>query len=469
MGRASRIFAAIDLGTTTAKLVLFDEGLRRLKRLVVRLTLRKSGYKAEHDPIEVASVVRNLLDKAVDMGASAVGIATYRASIVVWRADTGEPLTGIVTWMDRRGECAWHMLPLRARLASRIPGIGQAFTPESPMVKLAVTVAGNRVLRKALAEGKALAWNVDAYIAHRLLGRYASSADNAALTGLIDPRSLEPFTPVLRILGLPQLRIPEIVSHDEMIGEWRGVPVAVVAADQQAALWGVDCLDKGCWKVTLGTGFFADAPTGEEIHFRVGGGLIPIIAYTSSDRIIYGLEAYAPGLGTVTQWIIEELAGSDYSLLNPFKWDGSIVVAPYAWSLRTPKRLRGSWVVAGSGSITRERIAAALAASITASAVGLVEALTRRLGKPRELVIGGGLSRVPPLVEAIAGSLPRVKVKVSPDGDDTARGIAFMAARNAGHPASIQQLPREVEGRQTTLPSLEELVKAAKSVPVKRC
>ncbi len=469
MGRASRIFAAVDLGTTTAKLVLFDEGLRRLKRLVVRLTLRKSGYMAEHDSVEVASVVRNLLDKAVDMGASAVGIATYRASVVVWRADTGEPLTGIVTWMDRRGECAWHMLPLKARLAARIPGIGQAFTPESPMVKLAVTVASNRGLRKALAEGKALAWNVDAYIAHRLLGRYASSPDNAALTGLIDPRNLEPFTPVLRILGLPQILIPEIVTHDEVVGEWRGVPVAVLAADQQAALWGVGCLERGCWKVTLGTGFFADAPTGEKIYFRVGGGLIPIIAYASSDKVLHGLEAYAPGLGTVTQWIIEELAGSDYSLLDPFKWDGSIVVAPYAWSLRTPKRLRGSWVVAGSGSITRERIAAALAASIASSAVGLVEALAGKLGKPRELVVGGGLSRVTTLAEAIAGSLPGVDVKVSPDGDDTARGVAFMAARNAGYSVSIQQLPQEVEGRQARLPSLEELVRAAKAVPVKRC
>ncbi len=326
-----------------------------MKRLVVRLTLRKSGYKAEHDPVEVASVVRSLLDKAVDMGSSAIGIATYRGSMVVWKRDTGEPVTGIITWMDRRGECAWHRPPLRARLASRIPGIGQAFTPESPMVKLAVTVAGDRGLRRALADGRALAWNVDAYIAHRLLGRYVFSADNAALTGLIDPRSLEPFTPVLGILGLPRIQVPEIVTHDEILGEWRGVPVAVLAADQQAALWGSDALRGGCWKITLGTGFFADAPTGERILFRVGEGLVPIVAYASSESLLYGLEAYAPSLGTVTQWIIEELAGSDYSLLDPFKWDGAVVVAPYAWSLRTPKRLRGSWVVAGSGaSLGRE-------------------------------------------------------------------------------------------------------------------
>ncbi len=69
-----------------------------MKRLVVRLTLRKSGYKAEHDPVEVASVVRSLLDKAVDMGSSAIGIATNRGSMVVWKRDTGEPVTGIITW-----------------------------------------------------------------------------------------------------------------------------------------------------------------------------------------------------------------------------------------------------------------------------------------------------------------------------------------------------------------------------------
>lgn len=120
-------------------------------------------------------------------------------------------------------------------------------------------------------------------------------------------------------------------------------------------------------------------------------------------------------------------------------------------------------------SITRERIAAALAASIASSAVGLVEALIGKLGRPRELVVGGGLSRVTPLAEAIAGSLPGVKVRVSPDGDDTARGIALMASRNAGYSASIQQPLKGVEGKPLRLPPLNDLVNAAKAVPIKRC
>lgn len=469
MGLGSRIFAAIDLGTTMAKLVLFDEGLRRVKRLAVRLTLRRTGYRAEHDPEEVVSVVRSFLDRAVDLGASAVGVATYRASFVVWRADTGEPLTGIVTWMDRRGLCERRRLPLLARLASRIPGVGQAFSPESPAVKLAVTLAGNRALRRAVASGRAYAWSVDAYIAHRILGRYASSADNAALTGLIDPRSLEPLEPVVRILGLTRLRIPEVIGNDEVVGEWRGVPVGVLAADQQAALWGLGCLERGCWKLTLGTGFFADAPTGGRLLLRAGRGLVPLVAYASSDEVKYALEAYAPGVGLVAQWFVEELAGSDYSILDPYKWDGGVMVAPYAWGLRTPTRIPGSWVAAGVGRVARERLAAALAAALASTAVGLVEALEKALGAPRELVVGGGLSRAARLVEAIAGAIEGVRVKSSPDGDDTARGAALAAARNAGHHASLGVKPRAVEGRPVRLPSLRDLIKLAGLPGFKEC
>ena len=429
-----RLYAAVDVGTSRVKLYLFDDGLGVVRRASVRAPLERRGYAAVHDAERLAAVVRGMLDRAVDWGASAVGLATYRGSVVVWRLDTGEPVTGVVTWMDRRGLCRWRSLPLAARLASRVPGVGAAFTPESPMVKLAVTLRESPGLRRGLEEGRLAAWNVDAYLAHRLLGRLASSADNAALTGLVDPRSLEPYWPVARILGLPRLRVPEIVGHDEPLGSWRGVPVGPLVADQQAAAHGLGALEPGVWKATLGTGFFLDAPTGGRLHFRAPRGLLPVILHHTPKATLYGLEAYAPGLGLVAEALVEGLAGGDYGLLDPARWTGDPLLAPYPWGLRTPTRIPGAWALAASEPPTPRDYAAALAASLAATLKMLHDAIEGRLGRPREVRVGGGLSRARPILAAYAAAA-RVEVKASPEGPaDTAAGAARLAAVAAGHP-----------------------------------
>ncbi len=422
--------AGIDVGTTRTKLVVYRGG-QPVARESSANRVHIRGDAVEHDPAEILDTVRGYIGKALRLGAECIGFSTYRGSFLAWRRD-GTPLTNVVTWMDKRSLRVYRELPLHARLASRLPVIGTALTPESPLVKLRVHLTENPGLARLLEEGRAYAWNIDSYILYSLTGVYVSDASNAALMGIIHPGSLRPVWVIARLLGVPRIPLPRVLLHDEAMsaGDYE---IGGVMGDQQAASYGLGCLEEGCYRVSLGSGLFVDASTGDRLVMTPGKGLVPLILYRGRSERVYGLEGYIAGLGKAVEWFVDNLLGGDYGVLgSAARRRGVPRVYPFFWGLRHPRLNKGVAAVVGlEPGHSASDIAAGLAHAVAASVAYLTKLLSRKAGPPRRVLVTGGLSRVEGLVALIASYLER-PVDVVNDLDASVHGAARLAAGNCG-------------------------------------
>ncbi len=427
----ARYYGSIDIGTTRIKARLYDEEFNlSYSRDLENRTYTMPGGVAEQDPLFIVDSVKSLLSDLLARGAASIGVATYRGSLIVWDGE-GSPVTNIITWMDTRSRRLYKSLPLNVRLAARLPRIGNALSPESMAVRLAILVRERSDVARGLNAGSLYAWNIDAYIAFKIIGRYSSDAGNAALTGLIHPKTLKPIKPILNLIGLRKMRLPEILCHDEVIGYLKGASFGPSMGDQQASSIALGCIDEGCLRISLGTGLFLGYTTGERLYLK--SGYIPLIVYCSRHRRVYGLELYVPGLGRMVEWLVNTTLGGDYRLFNENvknDYRGPIIV-PFIWGLRRPRiKELSSGIIGIDGIHSASDLVNSLAHSIAAITTLLFKELTR-IGKPKRIIITGGLARMNNLVKLIASYIER-PVQVSRRADDSAIGAALAAANSVG-------------------------------------
>jgi glycerol kinase len=203
----------LDIGTSKIKMYVYDESLVPIKKYEVRNTTYFRGPVAEQDPSKLLLVTRELIEKSVKLGSRIIGLSTYRGSLVVWTKEK-KPVSPIVTWMDLRSTINYNKLPMKARIMGKLPVIGPALSPESLGTRLKTYLIENPSLAEKLSEGKAYAWNIDSYLIYMLTGKYVADPSTAALTGLINPRTLKPLGIVFNLLDLPKIQLPELVMHD---------------------------------------------------------------------------------------------------------------------------------------------------------------------------------------------------------------------------------------------------------------
>ncbi|MCE4601919.1 MAG: hypothetical protein F7B18_01915 [Desulfurococcales archaeon] len=409
---------SIDVGTSGARLSIYGEDLALEARYESRLELRYHGGRVEQDPLELLRTFRELVGKASRRGCKVLGISLYRGSVLAWRR--GEPLSGIVTWMDSRGVEEYYRLPLHARIASILPGIGKALKPGSPalaMRSLARSHPGARI------------WSLDAFIAEVLTGEFTSDPGQAALTGLYNPYTLKPLTIVQRLLSLG-LEVPKLAYHDEPLTSIEGMQVGPLVPDQQAASLGLACLRPGCIRVTLGTGMFISAPLEERPPLAMGS-LVPLLNLATREERMYGVEGFAAGVGIVYEAFAKVLGGFRELEEKARMAREASPVVPVLAGLRTPYMplLRGA-VLGVAPGFTGETLARGLVAGTILTFLAIYREV-KRLAGPGEVRVGGGLSRLGILVSGIAGSL-RTRVYRSVDYNDSARGAALLAGYASG-------------------------------------
>ncbi len=459
-----RLYASIDIGTTRIKARLYDEELNTVySRDVENKTYMKPGGVAEQDPEFLYGTVKALTKELLDRGAHSIGVATYRGSLVVWDEE-GRPLTNIITWMDTRSRRRYNELPYRVKLVSWFPRIRSALTPESMAVKLAILSRDQRILRNGLTSGKLHAWNIDAYIAFKIIKRYSSDASNAALTGLIHPKNLRPIKPVLSLLGLKGIKVPEILCHNKAIGYLKGASFGPTIGDQQASSIALRCIDTGCLRMSLGTGLFLGYATGQRLY--ITDGFIPLILYCNDTSINYGVELYAAGLGKVVEWFVYNIMGGDYNLFNRYikpEYNGPIII-PFIWGLREPRIRELSSGIIGISSIhSIGDLINSLAHSI-AAIMSLLYKRIERIGKPKNIVVTGGLTRISNLVKLVSSYIGK-PLAVSKSVDDSAIGAAIIAAKSIGYELSYSPKTLTVEPSTEIKPvDPELLVEAAGTI-----
>jgi glycerol kinase len=448
--------AAIDQGTTSTRVILFDADaqIKALERREHAQIHPRAGW-VEHDAREVWQRTRETIDGALAQAGAqasdvaAIGITNQRETTVVWDRRTGEPICNAIVWQDTRTaalvrELAGSHGPDRLREHVGLPLSTYFSGPKLAWILESIPDARARAERGELAFGTIdtwLLWNLTGGPAG---GVHATDVTNASRTMLMDLRTLDWHEPSLQLMGIPRGLLPEIRSSGELHGHTRaatlldGVPVAGIVGDQQAALFGQTCFERGEAKSTYGTGCFLLVNTGEQI-VRSQELLTSVAAKVGDEPTAYVLEGSIAVTGAAVQWLRDQLGLIDTAaeverLAGSVQDNGGVYFVPAFSGLFAPHwRADARGVIVGLTAYARAAHIARAALEATAwqtrEVLDAANAVTGvALG---ELRVDGGMTANELLMQFQADALgvPVVRPSVT---ETTALGAAFAAGLAVG-------------------------------------
>jgi glycerol kinase len=447
--------AAIDQGTTSTRLILFDADGRvaALEQREHEQIHPRAGW-VEHDAREIWQRTREVIGLALanaDIEAgevAAIGVTNQRETTLVWDRHTGEPVCNAIVWQDTRTdalvrELAGEAGPDRLRERVGLPLSTYFSGPKIAWILDHVEGARERAERGELAFG-----NMDTWVLWNLTGGadggvHATDVTNASRTMLMDLTTLDWHEPSLELMGIPRGMLPDIRSSSEVYGEARGTalggrPVAGIIGDQQAALFGQTCFEPGEAKNTYGTGSFLLVNTGAEI-VRSQTLLTSVAAKVGDAPTSYVLEGSIAVTGAAVQWLRDRLglirtAADVEALARSVQDNGGVyfvpafsgLFAPY-WRDDARGVIVGLTAYAGAAHIAR----AVLEATAWQTREVLDEANAVAAVPFAELRVDGGMTANELLMQIQADVLgvPVIRPRVT---ETTALGAAFAAGLAVG-------------------------------------
>jgi glycerol kinase len=438
------VILALDQGTTAVKAIVFDADGRPVGRAYSEFEQHfpRPGW-VEHDADEIWEVTRRvgaeaLTDAGVDGAQLAgIGITNQRETVLAWDRDSGEPLHRALVWQDRRTAARCDELREQGHEPLVRERTGLVLDPYFSGTKIEWLIREGGV-----DAGRAAFGTVDAWLVHKLCGRHATDYSNASRTLLFDIAELRWDPELCDLLGVPVDSLPEPCPSGGVFGETDlfggSVPVAGIAGDQQAALYGQACHRAGQGKNTYGTGSFvlenagAERPPPEE-------GLLTTVAWGVADRVDYALEAAIFVTGAGVQWLrdglgIIEAADETEGLAGSLDSNDGVYLVPAFTGLGSPHwdpYARGTIVGLTRGS-NRAHLARATLESIAYQTVDAVRAMEAVAGtRLEELRADGGAVVNGWLMQFQADALG-VPVIVPEVTETTALGAAYLAGVATG-------------------------------------
>jgi len=459
----TRCVLALDQGTTSSRALLFD---RRGRRLASAQEEFPQHYPApgwvEHEPADLWATTRRVARKALRLAGvsprdvAAVGIANQRETTLLWERATGRPVHRAIVWQDRRTADACLALERRGlgRLFSRRTGL--RLDPYFSGTKLAWLLDHVPGARRRAERGELAFGTVDTWLLWQLTGGrvHATDASNASRTLLCNLQG-EWDPALLGALRIPAAVLPEIRPSSGVFGPvtalpaLRGVPVAGMAGDQQAALFGQGCFTPGQAKSTYGTGCFMLLLTGAKPVVSRHR-LLTTIAWRIGGRTEYALEGSVFVGGAVVQWLRDGLGlirrSADVEALAARVPDtGGVTIVPAFAGLGAPywdPSARGAIVGVTRGT-TAAHLARAALESIAFQTADLIGAMEADWGRRiRELRVDGGAAVNNDLMQ-FQCELLRTAVTRPATTETTALGAAALAGLAVGfwrHRADVARL-----------------------------
>lgn len=404
---------ALDQGTTSSRCILFDRDQNILELAQKEFTqyYPQPGW-VEHDPMEIYSsqygVLMEVLAKSgVDVrDIAGIGITNQRETAILWDRETGRPVYNAIVWQCRRTAPLCEELKADAPFTDYVrERTGLLIDAYFSATKIQWVLENVPEARELAAAGRLLFGTVDTWLIWKLTGGAAHVTDytNASRTMLFDIEHLCWDREICRRLGIPMDILPRVCSCSEVYGtvniQGVEVPIAGIAGDQQAALFGQTCFEPGEAKNTYGTGCFLLMNTGERLY-RSKNGLITTIASGVNGRVQYALEGSVFVGGAVIQWLRDELhliteaADTEY-FANKVADSAGVYLVPAFTGLGAPywdMYARGVMVGLTRGAGRNHIIRAALE-SIAYQTADVLQAMERDAGLPlRELRVDGGAS-----------------------------------------------------------------------------
>jgi glycerol kinase len=443
-----RAILALDQGTTSSRAILFDEraNILAVAQREYRQIYPRPGW-VEHDAEEIwttqIGVAAEALAKVPGVEVAAIGITNQRETTVLWDRATGKPLHNAIVWQDRR--TAEYCDELRAQ------GHEPLFRARAGLV-LDAYFSGTKLrwlLRNVDARGNLAFGTIDTWLIWKLTsgGSHVTDLTNASRTLLFDIHRAQWDDELLDILGVPRSLLPEVRPSSGIVAKTAeglpipaGIPIAGIAGDQQAALFGQRCTRAGMAKNTYGTGSFMVMNTGGEVVESTHGLLSTMICGQAGLPVLhYALEGSVFVTGAAVKWLRDSLgiidSASDIEALAASVPDsGGVVFVPAFTGLGAPHwdgYARGTIAGLTLGS-NKAHLARATLESIALQSADVLEAMRRDSGITlTELRVDGGASTNDLLmqIQADVAGLPVVRSHTS---ESTSLGAAYLAGLATG-------------------------------------
>jgi glycerol kinase len=437
------LILAIDQGTTGTTCLVFDAEGRVVSRAYSEFEQHfpRPGW-VEHDAAEIWNVTRRVAGEAISAagidgaGLDGIGIANQRETVVAWDPATGEPLHRALVWQDRRtaARCeelreAGHEQLVRART-------GLIIDPYFSATKI------EWLLHNVEGAGQAVFGTIDSWLLFKLTGRHATDYTNASRTMLFDIRRLAWDEELCAMLGVDPARLPEPLPSAHVYGttaEFGGeVPVAGIAGDQQAALFGQACHSAGCAKNTYGTGSFVLLHAGAAAP-QPAEGLLTTIACGVGREPAYALEASIFVTGAAVQWLrdglgVIEAAEETEAMAASLQGNDGVYFVPALTGLGSPHwdpYARGTIVGLTRGS-RREHLARAALEAIAYQTVDAVRAQESAAGERLDVLKADGGAVANRWLMQFQADMLDAPVIVPEVSETTALGAAYLAGIATG-------------------------------------
>ena len=452
---------ALDQGTSSTRFMIFNEegaviGQHQLEHKQI---LPRPGW-VEHDAWEIwertVEVISESLRKSGISGKdlAGIGITNQRETTVIWDKQTGKPLHNAIVWQDTRTqEFLDNFSDSEKALIVRKTGL--AIAPYFSGSKLNWLINNVPDVKRAIDSGNALAGTIDSWLLWKLSGgTHKTDVTNASRTLLMDLETLDWDRDLLRLFGIPREILPTICSSSEVFASsldngpvGAAVPISGILGDQQAAMVGQVCFEKGDSKTTYGTGNFALLNTGEELVRSKHGLLTTVCFKFGSEPARYALEGSVAVTGSAVQWLRDQLglikqASEIESLAAAVKDNGGVYFVPAFSGLFAPYwRSDARGVIVGlTRAANKSHIARATLEAISFQTKEILDAMAQDSGvKLTEMRVDGGIT-ANELCMQIQSDVMQIDVVRPKVIETTALGAAYAAGLSVGYFKNKAQL-----------------------------
>tara|TARA_Y100000589_G_scaffold329891_1_gene377868 strand:+ start:568 stop:2034 length:1467 start_codon:yes stop_codon:yes gene_type:complete len=403
-----KYFAAIDQGTTSSRFIVFDntgkivvQEQQEFKQIIT------NEVSVEHNPLEIWESVINCIssvDKKFDLSQlDSIGITNQRETTVAWSKSTGEPLYNAIVWQDTRTQDICDEIKQINELKDNFFKTGLPVATYFSLSKIIWLLRNVNEVKKARERNDLCFGTIDSWLLYKLTGKHVTDVTNASRTLLMDLNSLVWIDNILKYFKIPKESLPSIKPSFFNYGTnksiLKNIPITAVLGDQQASLFGQNCIKPGDVKNTYGTGCFALTNTGTKI-VKSNNGLLSTLAYQKEgDDPKYALEGSVSIAGAAVQWLRDNLniikdSQDVEALAMSVKDNGDVYFVPAFSGLFSPhwdETARGV-LVGLSRFSNKSHIARAVLESVAFQSYELLESMEKDIGvKFNSVNVDGGM------------------------------------------------------------------------------
>ena len=403
-----KYFGSIDQGTTSSRFIVFNEKGNIVTHHQEELNQHiPNVVSVEHDPIEIWDSVKKCILK-VDSEFSikqldSIGITNQRETTLAWKKSTGEPLYNAIVWQDTRTQDICDELKQIDKLTDEFSKTGLPIATYFSVSKILWLLRNIDDVQKAKSNNDLCFGTIDSWLLYKLTGEHVTDVTNASRTLLMDLNSLEWIDDILETLSIPKASLPSIKpsmfnygTNDKIL---KNIPITAVLGDQQASLFGQNCINPGDVKNTYGTGCFALTNTGKNIVHSNNGLLSTIAFQREGSSPQYALEGSVSIAGAAVQWLRDNLNIINESkdveaLALSVKDNGDVYFVPAFSGLFSPhwdETARGV-LVGLSRYSNKSHIARAVLESVAFQSYELLDSMEKDIGIKFDSVnVDGGM------------------------------------------------------------------------------